>query len=64
MQAPIMYYIVESTSTQCEALAVYDTHDEALQNVCHFINVYDSGNIEILSIDELIAIQYIQAMQP
>lgn len=53
------FHIVEITPTKCEQLAVYPTHEEAFQNACHFIDVYDQGRIDILSTDELIAMQHI-----
>lgn len=54
------FHVVEITPTKCEQLAVYSTHEEAFQNACHFIDVYDQGQIEVLSTDELIAMQHIK----
>lgn len=47
------YYVVERTSTHDELLAAYDTYDEALVHACHFIDVYEDGNIEIVYANEL-----------
>ena len=47
------YYVVERRSTHDELLAAYDTYDEAFRNACHFINVYDDGNIDIVYANEL-----------
>jgi len=47
------YYVVERRPTHDELLAAYDTYDEAFKNACHFINVYDDGNIDIVYANEL-----------
>jgi hypothetical protein len=54
------FHIVELTPTKCEQLAVYDSQEEAFNNACKFIDVYPDGYIEILSTDELIAMQHIK----
>ena len=47
------YYVVERRSTHDEVLAAYDTYDEAFRDACHFIDVYDDGNIAVVYADEL-----------
>jgi len=47
------YYVVERTQSRDELLAAYDTYEEAFINVCHFVNVYDDGNIDIVYANEL-----------
>lgn len=47
------YYVVERTPSTTELLAAYETYDEAFNNACRFINVYDDGNIDIIYANEL-----------
>jgi|DEB0MinimDraft_10_1074344.scaffolds.fasta_scaffold172248_3 hypothetical protein len=47
------YYVVERTQSRDELLAAYDTYEEAFINACHFVNVYDDGNIDIVYANEL-----------
>jgi Uma2 family endonuclease len=51
------YHIVELASGKCEQVAVFTSLDDALSNHQHFTAVYPDGVIEVLSTDELIALQ-------
>ena len=48
------YFIVNVTPHSYEKIAVYDSYDEADDNLDHFCNVYPNGYIDILSLEELI----------
>lgn len=53
------YHIIELTSDRCEQLAVYANCSDAFDNAKYFTSVYDNGCIEIVSTEELIALQHV-----
>lgn len=48
------FYIVETTADVIEPLAIYETFNEATENVAKFTAIYPDGIIEVMSSEEFI----------